>query len=129
MLLKIIGVAFVTAITALLLKQSKPELSLSITVAGVIVILLFLADALKDTVGIIGVLAQTSGVENGLIKILLKIVGVGYVAEFSAGVLTDFGAQAVADKVVLGSKIVIVVIALPIFQNLLSLVSGFLGLV
>ena len=86
-------------------------------------------DALKDTVGIIGVLAQTSGVENGLIKILLKIVGVGYVAEFSAGVLTDFGAQAVADKVVLGSKIVIVVIALPIFQNLLSLVSGFLGLV
>lgn len=129
MLLKIIGVAFVTAITALLLKQSKPELSLSITVTGVIVILLFLADALKDTVGIIGVLAQTSGVENGLIKILLKIVGVGYVAEFSAGVLTDFGAQAVADKVVLGSKIVIVVIALPIFQNLLSLVSGFLGLV
>lgn len=129
MLLKIIGVAFVTAITALLLKQSKPELSLSITVAGVIVILLFLADALKDTVGIIGVLAQASGVENGLIKILLKIVGVGYVAEFSAGVLTDFGAQAVADKVVLGSKIVIVVIALPIFQNLLSLVSGFLGLV
>ena len=129
MLLKIIGVAFVTAITALLLKQSKPELSLSITVAGVIVILLFLVDALKDTVGIIGVLAQTSGVENGLIKILLKIVGVGYVAEFSAGVLTDFGAQAVADKVVLGSKIVIVIIALPIFQNLLSLVSGFLGLV
>jgi stage III sporulation protein AD len=129
MLIKIIGVAFITAITAVLLKQSKPELALSITVAGIIVILLLLMDSLKDTIVIMGGLAQTSGVENGLIKILLKIVGVGYVAEFSAGILSDFGAQAIADKVILGGKIVIVIISLPIFQALLNLVSGFLGLV
>ena len=101
----------------------------SITVAGIIVILLLLMDSLKDTIVIMGGLAQTSGVENGLIKILLKIVGVGYVAEFSAGILSDFGAQAIADKVILGGKIVIVIISLPIFQALLNLVSGFLGLV
>ena len=129
MLIKIIGIAFITAITAVLLKQSKPELALSITVAGIIVILLLLMDSLKDTIVIMGGLAQTSGVENGLIKILLKIVGVGYVAEFSAGLLSDFGAQAIADKVLLGGKIVIVIISLPIFQALLNLVSGFLGLV
>ena len=129
MLIKIIGVAFITAITAVLLKQSKPELALSITVAGIIVILLLLMDSLKDTIVIMGGLAQTSGVENGLIKILLKIVGVGYVAEFSAGILSDFGAQAIADKVILGGKIVIVIISLPIFQALINLVSGFLGLV
>ena len=41
-IIKIIGVAFVVAVTALLLKTTKPELSFAVTVTGVIIILLFL---------------------------------------------------------------------------------------
>ena len=129
MLFKIVGVAFITAISAVLLKQTRPELSLAITIAGSIIILLFLLDGTKETITIVGALAQNSGVENGLIKMLFKIVGVGYVAEFSAGILNDFGVNSVADKIILGGKIVIVIISLPIFENLLKLVSGFLGLI
>ena len=129
MLMRIVGVAFITAISAMLLKGTKPELSMAITITGIIVILLFLADELKDTLSILQSLALTSGMSNGLIKILLKIVGVGYITEFSAGILNDFGAQAISDKVSLGGKLVIVMLALPVFQNLLALVSGFLNLV
>ena len=74
---KIIGVAFVTAISAILLRSSKPELSFAVTVTGVIVILLFIVDSLQGTVAIFKAIADATGVENGLIKILLKIVGVG----------------------------------------------------
>ena len=95
---KIIGVAFVTAITAILLKSTKPELSFAVTVTGVIVILVFVADMLQNPVNIISTIASLTGIENGLIKILLKIVGVGYLTEFSAGILNDFGSNAVADK-------------------------------
>ena len=49
---KIIGVAFITSITAVLLKGTKPELSFAVTVTGVIVILLFLVDALQSTISI-----------------------------------------------------------------------------
>ena len=98
---KIIGVAFVTAITAILLKSTKPELSFAVTVTGVMVILVFVADMLQNTVNIISTIASLTGIENGLIKILLKIVGVGYLTEFSAGILNDFGSNAVADKVIL----------------------------
>ncbi len=129
MLVKIIGVAFITAISAILLKTTKPELSMALTITGVIVILLFLTDELKTTLSALQGIAQNSGMSNGLIKILLKIVGVGYIAEFSAGILNDFGSQAIADKVVLGSKIVIVMLALPVFQSLLTLIGGFLKLV
>lgn len=70
---KIIGVAFVTAITAILLKSTKPELSFAVTVTGVIIILVFVADMLQNTVNIIAAIANLTGIENGLVKILLKL--------------------------------------------------------
>lgn len=128
-LIKIIGVAFVTSITAIILRSTKPELSFAVTVTGIIVILLFLVDSLKGVLSVFNSIAQTTGMNNGLLKILLKIVGVGYITEFGAGVLTDFGSPAIADKVTLGGKIAIVVLSLPILESLLQLVRGFLNLV
>ncbi len=128
-ILKIIGVGFVTAITSLLLRSTKPELSFAVTVCGVIIILLFLVDLLKSSLLIFASLAQMSGVENGLIRILIKIVGVGYLTEFGAGILRDFGSVAVADKVVLAGKITVAVLALPVIESLLEIVKGFLSLV
>ena len=126
---KIIGVAFVTAITSLLLKSSKPELSFAVTITGVIVILLFIFDALKNTIGIFLTISQMTGIENGLLKILVKIVGIGYITEFAAGILNDFGSNAVADKVTLAGKIAIVMLSLPVVESLLTLVQGFLKFV
>lgn len=128
-IVKIIGVAFVTAVASIILKSTKPELSFAVTVTGIIVILLFIVDALQGTLAVFSSIAQTTGVENGLLKILLKIVGVGYITEFGAGILNDFGSNAVADKVVLGGKITIVILSLPVLQSLLQLVRGFLQLV
>lgn len=128
-IVKIIGVAFVTAVASIILKSTKPELSFAVTVTGIIVILLFIVEALQGTLAVFSSIAQTTGVENGLLKILLKIVGVGYITEFGAGILNDFGSNAVADKVVLGGKITIVMLSLPVLQSLLQLVRGFLQLV
>ena len=126
---KILGVAIVTAIAAILLRASKPELSFAITITGVIVILLFVVDAMQNVLGIFQTIAEATGIENGLIKLLLKIVWVGFIWEFGAGILSDFGSGAIADKVVLGGKLTIVILSLPILQSLLSLIEKFLELV
>lgn len=128
-IMKVIGVALVTAVTAVLLKGTKPELAFAVTVTGVIVILLFVVDALQYTIAVFSTIAQMTGVENGLIKLLLKIVGVGYITEFGAGILNDFGSNAIADKVVLAGKIGIVLLSAPVLESLLQLVRGFLQLV
>ena len=128
-IVKIIGVGFVTAIAAILLKSSKPELSFAVTVTGVIVILLFIVDTLQTTLTVFVTIAQVTGVENGLLKVLVKSVGVGSITEVGAGILNDFGSNAIADKVVLGGKITIVLLSLPVLESLLRLVGGFLQLV
>ncbi len=126
---KIIGVAFVTTISAILLKSTKPELSFAVTVTGSIVILLFIVDSLQNTLQIFQSIATMTGIENGLLKVLIKIVGVGYLTEFGAGILKDFGSNAVADKVVLAGKLTIVVLSLPVLEGLLTMVRGFIQLV
>ncbi len=127
--IKIIGVAFITAITSVILKANKPELSFAVTVTGIIVILLFIVDSMTGTLSAFASLAEITGMENGLLKILLKIVGVGYLTEFAAGILHDFGNSSLADKVVLGGKLSIVALSFPILESLLSLIKGFLQLI
>ena len=128
-MIKIVGVAIVTVVSALLLRATKPELSFAVTVTGVIILLIFIVDALQNTILLFQDIALATGVDNALIKILLKIVGVGYVAEFASGILNDFGSNAVADKVALAGKLTIILLSFPIFQGLLQLIKGFIQLV
>ena len=125
---RIVGVGFITAIAAILLKQTKPELAFAVTVTGIIVILLFVADMLKETLSALDSIAKLTGVENGLIKTLLKIVGIGYLTEFAAGILTDFGSASVADKVILGGKLTVLAVSLPLIYRVLTVLDSFLGL-
>ena len=126
---KIIGVAFITTFASILLKQTKPELSFAVIITGVLVILLFIVDALQNTLSAFSSIAAVTGIENGLLKVLIKIVGVGYLTEFGASVLQDFGSNSLSDKVTLGGKITIVLLSLPVVEGLLNMVKGFLQLV
>ena len=77
--IKIIGIAFVTAVTAIILRSTKPELAFAVTITGVIVCLIFIFDALKGSMQVLTSISEMTGLDNGLVRILLKIVGIAYV--------------------------------------------------
>ncbi len=125
---QLIGIAFLTAVSALILKNTKPELAFAVTIAGSIILLLFVFDMLQNTIGIFHEIANLTGINSSLIKILLKMIGIGYLVEFSAGVLNDFGQNSLADKLVFCGKIIVLVLAIPILESVLSLIIQLLGL-
>ena len=126
---QLIGIAFVTAVTALLLKSARPELSFAVTVAGCIILLLMILDLVKDSLSVFHDIAQNTGIDAALIKILLKMIGVGYLVEFSAGLLNDFGQNSLADKLIFAGKIVVLILAVPILESVLSLIGSLIGLI
>lgn len=128
-IVKIIGVGIVTAIAAVLLRSSKPELSFAVTVAGCAIILIFAVDLFAGTFSIFAELGEKTGIDNDLIKIILKIIAVGYLVEFAADIVEDFGAKSIADKLVFAGKVIIFSISLPIIRSLVTLISGFLELI
>lgn len=126
---QLVGIALVTAVAALLLKGTKPEIALAVTVAGSIILLLFAFEMFEGSLTIFQKIADATGIESSLVKILLKMVGIGYLVEFSAGILNDFGQNSLGDKLVFVGKIIILVLAVPILESVLSLVVRLLELV
>ena len=126
---QLIGIAFVTAIAALVLKSTKPELALVVTIAGGIVLLLLTFDLFRSGIAIFEKIAETTGLEASFVKILLKMIGIGYLVEFSAGILNDFGQNSMADKLVFCGKIIILLLAIPIIESVLTLIVNLLELI
>ena len=126
---QLVGIAFITALAALLLKGTKPELAFAVTIAGGIILLLVTFELFRHSISIFGEIAESTGIESTLIKTILKMVGIGYLVEFSAGILNDFGQNSLADKLVFCGKVVVLILAIPILESLLTLIKQLLRFV
>ena len=58
---------------------------------------------------------------------ILKMVGIAYIGQFSAGLCRDAGYSSVAGQIELFCKLSILLISLPILLALLETLQGFLG--
>ena len=126
---QLIGIAFVTAVAAILVKSTKPELAVVITIAGSIILLLFVLEVFRGSISLFTDIAQATGLDATIVKTLLKMVGIGYLVEFSEGILNDFGQNSLADKLIFCGKILILVLAVPILESILALVGELIGLI
>lgn len=122
MILKIVGVAFVGIICSVLVKQLRPEFSIIISLATGILIVLLVVDALEELILGFVEISENAGVSVTIIKSLIKVIGVGYITEFSADVAEDSGNKSIANKIVFGGKIVVALVALPIIKSLFELI-------
>ncbi len=123
---RIIGVGLATAVTALIVKQVKPEIAIIVGVAGGVIMLLMLVDSVTSILSVFSSLTQKSGLSTGIFAAVLKIIGVGYITEFSANLCVDAGSTSIANKILLAGKILILVSAIPIVTNLIDIISGLL---
>ena len=123
---RIIGVGLATAITALIVKQVKPEIALIVGAAGGVIMLLMLVDSVTSILSVFSSLIQKSGLSTGIFSAVLKIIGIGYITEFSANLCVDAGSSSIANKILLAGKILILVSAIPIITNLIDIIAGLL---
>lgn len=126
---QLVGIAIITAVAALLLKGTKPELAFAVTIAGGIILLLFAFEIFKGSLTIFQKITDITGIESSIVKILLKMVGIGYLVEFSAGILNDFGQSNLGDKLVFCGKIIVLMLAVPILESVLNLIVKLLEFV
>ena len=125
-LLKILAVALVTVFAHMLVKQVKPEIAILISIVGSVVIIIMAVDVLSSVITTFYNIFKLTGVDSALLTPLLKIIAIGYIAEFGANICADAGASGVADKVLFAAKLVILMIAMPIVTTVIDMVVSFL---
>lgn len=123
---KIIGLALITTIGVIIVKQIKPEIAIFVGLAGSIIIFLYIINLLEQVFDLFNYILDATNINGEMFAILLKIVGVGYITEISANICADSGNNAVASKVQLAGKLVIFVLAIPIITNLVEMITELL---
>ena len=115
--------ALVTAVIAVFLKNGGfPVLALTAAVCGGVLILLRLLPFFAEVLSLLRFAADTAGLRVDYLDLVLKVVGIAYIGEFCGQLCRDAGENGVAAKVDLCTKVVIMVMALPLLKTILNTV-------
>ncbi len=125
-IVKVIGVGLIALIIIIILKQYKPEFAIYVSIVAGIIILVMLVDKLASIVNLLSNLTNKTGAGSTFLKILLKITGIAILTEFAVSICRDSGETAIASKIDLGGKIIIISISIPIITALLELIVNIL---
>jgi len=115
-ILQIAGIALITTFLALVIKEQKPNYAFLLVLFAGCAIFLFLIDQIGTIIQMIDKLAAAANVNAIYIKTIMKIIGIAYIAEFASHISKDAGQNAMAAKVELAGKILILAMAIPIIS-------------
>lgn len=125
---QIVGLALITTIILLILRQQKPVMAVVLSIAFSVVIFIAVMGKMASVLEVMEEISHRAAVNNMFFSTLLKILGVAYLGEFAVAICQDAGEQAVARKVEFAAKIIIAVLALPIMvailESLMELMPG-----
>ncbi|MCP8967058.1 stage III sporulation protein AD [Ectobacillus ponti] len=125
-ILQIVGLGLIATFLAAVLNQQKSSItSLFIVFVGSVMFLI-LIDQVSAVLQMIERIAKQANVNSIYVETLLKIIGIAYIAEFGAQVTKDAGQGAIASKIELAGKLLILVMAIPILTVVIETILGFL---
>lgn len=119
--------AIVCAVLVLTLKNTRPEYALLLSIAAGCVIL---ALTLKYLAGIFHVIEEMFsgvGINSEYFVILLKALGICYIAQFAGEVCKDFGQASLSSKIELGGKIAVLLLCLPLIKTVIETATKLIG--
>ena len=123
---KIIGIGMIALIIIIIVKQYRPEFAIYISIISGILILLISLQKMGEIVTLIQNISQKAGINGKFLSILLKITGIAILTEFAVSVCKDSGESAIASKIEMGSKVIIISMSVPIISSLLELIINIL---
>ena len=119
-LIKVIGIAFLTLIFTIILKQYRKDFAIYVVIVGGALILLSSLETFKNIIDFINRLSNKSNISSDFIKLLIKITSISILLEFAINVCKDSGESAIASKIDLGGKIIVISMSIPVISTMLN---------
>ena len=123
---KIVAISLICACIIIYLKSINSELTLLATIGAGIILLTFILEYVSDAVILINKIVELTGIDKNMYSLIFKITAIGYLVEFGASTLNDFGLNSLACKLQTIGKLAIFSVSIPIFYALINLLSGLL---
>lgn len=128
-IIKIAAVCLVAVALSVIVKQVKPELGIFIPITASAVVFIYALSELSGITEQISIKVTQYGLNNEYLIILFKSIGIAYVTEFAADCCKDAGESAIASKVELYGKVMILACAVPIMFSVLEMIDEVISLI
>jgi len=112
---------------SVLVKEWKTPFSMLVGMAACIVIFFCALTRIEALAGLFAELTEYVTIRESYLKILLKIVGISYIADFSSAICKDAGYSAIAGQIEIFGKISVLTVSTPIVLALLNTISEYMG--
>ena len=123
-IVQIVAAGLISALLAITIKKQVPEFALLISIGASVLIFFMLIPMLLDAVQVLENISDMVGTQSAYIVIILKIIGIAYISEFGSQVCKDAGETAIASKIELGGKVIIMLASVPILYRLIDIIIG-----
>ena len=114
----------VTVFMALLFKGGKSEYAVLISLTGCVLIFFVGLGQLEGIMYGLKKLLSYVALPDGYLAVLLKILGITYLAEFSSNLCKDAGHGAIGSQIELVGKLTILCVSMPVLIALLETIQG-----
>ena len=121
---KVITLGLIGTIFSVLLKKENPQIAMLTAAATGILIFLMLCSPLGELISLLRETAEQAGVGEGYFGIVLKVIGIAYLTQFGAQLCADAGESAIAAKIEMAGKVLMMAVAAPVLTGLLETVIG-----
>ena len=123
-LLKILSIGVVGAFVFIYLKSNGSELAGLSIVATSVLLLISVLGYVVSAVGFFSEMASKTGISSEVFILVIKIISISYLADFTSSLCEDMGAKSIGEKVSFASKIIIFTISSPIIFTLFDVISS-----
>ena len=124
--ISILGFSLIVTVLLIIIRKDRPEMAVLLAIAAAGIILTALLKSISEVVTVFESLAIKTQFNLNYLKLIIKIVGVSYLAGFAAQICKDAGEGSIAAKIELAGKIFILTLGIPVMAGLLDLILNLL---
>lgn len=125
---KIVGIGLSAAVLAMFIKSWRGEIAILISIAATAIMFFMAVPYLKALFEMFRDISNRIGIDVKYISLILKVIGIAYVAEFGAELCRDSGESALASKIEFAGKIMIVTLSMPVLYSFLEIIESVIRL-
>lgn len=125
-MIKIAGFVLISLFLIIFLRDTKREFSLILTISCGVILFIAVADDFYSVAQSIYNLSSGINNVNSYISLMIKILGISLIAQFVVDLCRDAGENALASQTETASKIIILIMTLPLFETVINIVTGLL---
>ncbi len=125
---KVIGFTILSLILIIVVRENRKDIAIILSLVSGIFIIMFAVNKLDEIVNLLNSLAEKSGLNKEFFIVILKVTAIAYMIEIAKSMCIDSKESALAEKIEIAGKVIIISISIPVITSLLSLLSDMMVL-